>query len=171
MSLFPMNTEYVAGFPHWPRVLNYPPAALIAAQTLMKYAKPSPTTPKSFAMLKDFVQAQQAAGQSTVEMVSREVFEIAKTHLGAVHWKLYGTIKVMQSLAHLTGLGAALIAIGAIGIYLRQPTFVETETPKRNWAQIFSYGATITGLMLIALATYRLQSNVNLLLKNFEVAI
>jgi hypothetical protein len=77
----------------------------------------------------------------------------------------------MQNLAHLTGLGAALIAIGVIGIYLRQPTLAETETPKRSWTQIFSYGATITGLMLIAFATYRLQSNVNLLMQNFEVVI
>ncbi len=167
MSFFPSSTstEYVAGYPHWPRVLNYPPAALIATQTLMKYAKPSVTTPKSFFMLKEFVQAQQA--QSTVEIVSREVFEIAKTHLGALHLKLYGTIKLMQNLAHLTGLGAALITIGAIVIYLRQPTLA--ETPKRSWTQIFSYGAIITGLMLIILATYRLQSNVNLFLKNFEL--
>lgn len=171
MSLSSKNTEYVAGFPHWPRVLDYPPAALIITQTLMKYAKSSATTPKSFAMLKEFVQAQQAVGQGTVEIVSREVFEIAKTHLGALHWKLYDTMKVMQDLAHLTGLGAALIAIGAIGIYLRQPTLAETETPKRSWTKVFSYGATITGLALITLATYRLQSHVNLLMENFEVTI
>jgi hypothetical protein len=164
-----MSTEYVAGFPHWPRVFNYPPAALIATQSLMKYAKASATTPKSFSMLKGFIQAQQAAGQSAVEIVSREVFELAKTHLCALHWKLYDTIKVMQNLAHLTGLGGALIAIGAIGVFLTQPTLVETETPKRSWTQGLSYGAIVTGLALIALATYRLQSNVNLLMKNFEV--
>lgn len=173
MSLFPplpMSSEYVAGYPHWPRVLNYPPAALIATQTLMKYAKPSTTTPKSFATLKDFVQAQQAAGQGTVEIVSREVFEIAKTHLGALHWKLYDTIKVMQNLAHLTGLGAVLIAIGAIGIHLTQQKLVaEQETPKRNWTQVFSWGSLVTGLALITFTTYSLQSNANLLMKNFEV--
>jgi hypothetical protein len=163
-----INTGYGPGFPHWPRVLDYPPAANVATQTLIKYVKLS-ADPASFAKFKAFLQAKQIAGQDTVEIVSREVFEIAKSHLGALHGKLYHTIEVMQGSAHLTGLGAALIVIGALGIYLTQPTPVETEAPKRSWTQLFSYGAMATGLALVAFATYRLQSNVNLLMKNFEV--
>ncbi len=166
-----INTEYAPGFRHWPRVLNYPPAALVATQTLTKFAKSSATaahpSPESFGKFKEFLQA----GHDTVEIVSREVLETAKTHLGALHWTLYYSIEVLQNAAHLTGLGGALIIIGALGVYLTQPEpVVEMETPKRSWTRILSYGAMITGLACIALATYRLQSNVNLLMKNFEVA-
>ncbi len=163
-----INSESGPGFPHWPRVLNYPPSAKVATQTLIKYAKLS-ANPASFAKFKAFLQAQQTAGLDTVEIVSREVLETAKTHLVSLHWKLYRTIEVMQDSAHLTGLGAALIAIGALGLYLTHPILDETEAPKRSWTQVFSYGAMVTGLALVALATYRLQSNVNLLVKNFEL--
>lgn len=163
-----VNMNCAPDFPHWPRALNYPPSANVSIQTLLKYAKPSTLCPSSFGKFKEFVQAQQAAGCDTVTIVSRGVFETAKSHLMALHWKLYQSIEVMQGSAHLTGLGVALIVIGAIGVYLTQPSLVKPDAPKRNWSQIFSYGAMVTGLVLVVLATYRLQSTVNLLKENFE---
>ncbi|HEY5235838.1 MAG TPA: hypothetical protein VIJ14_06645, partial [Rhabdochlamydiaceae bacterium] len=167
-------TEYAASFPHWPRVLNYPPAASFSINALMKIAKttatPSNPNPESFGMFKEFIQGEQSARHETVELVFREVLETAKTHLGKIHWKLYHAAEVMQDSAHLTAFGGALITIGVLGVYLTQPEPVAAdEAPKRNWTRILFYGATVTGLALIALATYRLQASANLIMKNFEL--
>jgi hypothetical protein len=169
------ETEYAAAFPHWPRALNYPPAAIFPTHALMKLAKSSATStnphPESWGKFKEFVQIHQSAGHETVELVSREILETAKTHLGIVHWKLYYAIEVLQGSSLLTGCGAALMAFGALGVYRTQPELIDLEQPpKRNWTRILSYGAMITGIAMVALASYRLNSAASTLLQNFDLA-
>ncbi len=169
------QTEYAAEFPHWPRVLNCPPAAQVPINKIMAIAQSTATSfnsrPESWGRFKELIQTHQSAGHQTVELVSREVFETAKTHLGIVHWKLYSSIEVMQQSAVLTGVGAALITIGALGVYLTQPKpVVAHEAPKRSWTRILSYGSLIVGLAMVVFVSYRLQSSSNLLMKNFEIS-
>lgn len=148
---------------YWPRVLNHPASALFPIEQLKSIAQENPD-PESCANFNKLIQTYQLDGKEKVELVSREVFETAKDHLHKVtdelenvEVKLEDASGFLKTTASMSVLGAALIALGALGVYFTQASTVSAEgkPSQRNYSRILSYVSMVAGLALVVFSACR----------------
>lgn len=148
----------------WPNALNHPPSAYLPTSiTNMLQEHPDPQSVSGF---QAHLQNMLNKGVEKIEVVPREILETAKGCLSEAqslfyqmdNW-LYEGAKVLNQTSVINGIGAALIALGAIGTY-----FIPSDSAENNNNRLYrwiSYGSIATGLSLVALSSYRIHSIAN----------
>ena len=145
----------------WPDTLNHPPSAFIPTSiTNILQNHPDPQSASGF---QANIQNMLNKGFDKIEVVPREILETAKGCLSQAQtllWQmdnwLYTSAKVLNRTSFLNGIGAALIALGALGTY-----FMPSDSAENNNNRLYkriSYCSIATGLSLVALSTYRVHS-------------
>lgn len=146
----------------WPYILNHPPSTFLpTAITNMLQEHPDPLSVSGF---QAHVKDKLAQGYDKIEVVSREVLETAKGCLSnaqSLLWQMdnwfYKGAKVLNQTSVMNSIGAALITIGALGTYFT-PSETDNSAEKNKKIRYLSYASIVTGLALVALSTYRINS-------------